>query len=78
MDVSNFTIAVTLNQNGRPVAFYLLKSTRQIRDSSSIGQKGVFAIVAALRKWKHLTGSQFVLITDQEAFSFNLNQKRKG
>ena len=44
-----------------------------------LSKKEVFAIVAALRKWKHyLTGRHFVLITDQEAVSFMFNQNRKG
>ena len=68
-DASDFAIAATLNQNSKPVAFYArtLSSTEQ--KHSSI-EKEAYAIVEALRKWKH-----FKLITDQCSVSFMLDLK---
>ena len=77
-DASDFSIAATLNQNGRPVAFFSKTLDKHEIHHPSV-EKEAFAILAALRKWKHyLTGRHFVLITDQEAVSFMFNQNRKG
>ena len=78
-DASEFSLAATLNQNGRPVAFF----TRMLNNAElkypSI-EKEAAAIIEAIRKWKHyLTGKRFVLITDQQsvAYMFDKNHGNK-
>ena len=74
-DASDFTIAATLNQNGKQVAFH----TRTLLTSEqrhSAMEKEVYAVVEALRKWKHLLlGKHFTLITDQHSISFMLDMR---
>ena len=72
-DASDF--AAKLNQNNKPVAFYArtLSSTEQKHSSV---EKEAYAIVEALRKWKHLLiGKHFNLVTDQRSVSFMLDLK---
>ena len=74
-DASDFAIAATLNQNNKPVAFHArtLSSTEQKHSSV---EKEAYAIVEALRKWKHLLiGKHFNLVTDQRSISFMLDLK---
>ena len=74
-DASDFVIAATLNQNNKPVAFHArtLSSTEQ---KHSYVEKKAYAIVEALRKWKHLlNGKHFNLVTDQRSVSFMLDLK---
>ena len=60
-DASNFTIATTLNQNGKPVAFHALALSTSEQRHSAVEKE-------ALRKWKHLLlGKHFTLITDQRS-----------
>jgi hypothetical protein len=75
-DASDFALAATLNQNGRPVAFF----SRTLK-SSEIGQhpveKEACAIVESLKYWKHyLAGRHFKLITDQRSVSYMYNRKQ--
>ena len=77
-DASDFCLAATLNQSGRPVAFFsrtLLKTERQ---HSSI-EKEAAAIVEAIRKWRHyLTGRHFTLVMDQRSVSFMFDRCKYG
>lgn len=63
-DASSFAIAATLNQCGRPVAFFSRTlHGSEIRQSSV--EKEACAIIEAVRYWKHyLTGRHFRLDTD--------------
>jgi transposase InsO family protein len=77
-DASDYAIAATLNQLGRPVAFYSRTLTPSETRHSSV-EKEAYAIVEALRKWKHyLAGRHFTLITDQRAVAFMFNSKIGG
>ena len=74
-DALDFAIAATLNQNNKPVAFHAwtLSSTEQKHFSV---EKEAYAIIEALRKWKHLLiGKHFNLVTDQCSISFMLDLK---
>ena len=77
-DASNTAIAATLNQSGRPVAFF----SRTLRGSElkhASVEKEAQAIIEAVRYWRHfLTGRHFVLVTDQKSVSFMLNTKHPG
>lgn len=69
-DASEHSIAATLSQNGRPVAFFSRTLTTSERKHSAI-EKEAYAIVEALKKWRHyLIGRHFRLITDQKSVSF--------
>jgi RNase H-like domain found in reverse transcriptase len=77
-DASDFALAATLSQSGRPVAFFSRSLTECEKRHSSI-EKEAYAIVEAVRKWKHfLIGRHFKLITDQEAVSFMFNLKHSS
>ena len=64
-DASEFALAGTLNQNGRPVAFFSRTLTKAELNHSAV-EKKVAAIIESVRKWRHyLTGKRFELVTDQ-------------
>ena len=63
-DASEFALSATLNQNGRPVAFFSRTLNKSELKHTSV-EKEAAAIVEAVRKWRHyLTGKHFALITD--------------
>ena len=77
-DASNHSVAATLNQGGRPVAFYSRTLNKSEQNYPSI-EKEACAIVEALKKWRHyLIGRKFMLITDQRSISFMFDSKSKG
>lgn len=77
-DASEFAIAATLSQSGRPVAFFSRTlSSSECRHSSV--EKEAYAIVEALKKWRHyLIGRHFRLITDQKSVAFMFNNKHSS
>ena len=73
-DTSDYAIAATLSQQGRPVAFFSRTLNRSELKHSTI-EKEAAAIVEAVRKWKHyLTGRRFSLITDQKSISYTVEK----
>lgn len=77
-DASEFAIAATLSQNGRPIAFFSRSLNKSEQHHSSI-EKEAYAIVEAVRKWRHyLLGRYFRLITDQRSVSFMFSDKQPG
>ena len=69
-DASDVTIAATLSQRSRPVAFFSRTLSASEKNHSAI-EKEAAAIVECMRKWRHfLIGRHFTVITDQEALSF--------
>ena len=74
-DASDFTIAATLNQNEKPVAFHARTLSTSEQRYSAV-EKEAYAAVEALQKWKHLLlGKHFTLITDQRSVSFMLDMR---
>ena len=66
-DTSDFAIAATLSQEGRPVAFYLRTLLVSDQYHSSV-EKEAQAIVESINHWRHfLLGRHFTLITDQRS-----------
>ena len=77
-DASDVAISATLNQGGRPVAFFSRTLTASERRHSSV-EKEAYAIVEAIRKWRHfLVNTHFRLITDQKSVSFIYDNRQKG
>ena len=77
-DASEHAIAATLNQGGRPVAFFS-KTLSQCEQRHSSVEKEAYAIVEAIRKWRHfLIGKHFTLMTDQRSVAFMFNYKASG
>ena len=77
-DASHHSLAATLNQGGRPVAFFSRTLTASERNYPAV-EKEACAIVEALKKWRHfLLGKKFTLLTDQRSISFMLNPRAHG
>ena len=69
-DASDTTIAATLSQNKRPVAFFARTLVKHEVKYASV-EKEALAIYEAIMKWSHLlSASHFTLITDQRSVSF--------
>ena len=67
-DASDYAIAATLNQAGRPVAFFSRTLDPSEQNYSPV-EKGAYAILESIWKWRHyLLGREFKLITDQSLY----------
>ena len=77
-DASEVALAATLNQAGRPVAFFSRTLQEpEVRHPSV--EKEAQAIIESMRYWKHyLTGKHFSLKTDQKSVSYMFDQWHKG
>lgn len=74
-DASYTTIAASLNQQGKPVAFFSRTLTPTERKYSAV-EKESHTIVESLRKWRHyLIPRRFKVVTDQRSVSFMLNKQ---
>ena len=77
-DASDVALAATLNQNGRPVAFFSRTLSSAEQRHSSV-EKEAYAVVEAIRKWRHyLIGNHFKLVTDQRSVAFMYDTNHKG
>ena len=77
-DASKVATAATLNQNGKPVAFFSRTLQGSELKHASI-EKEAQAIIEALRHWRHfLTGRHFTLKTDQKSVSYMSDKRHKG
>ena len=77
-DASDFCIAATLNQQGRPVAFFSRTLSPTERRHHAV-EKEAAAIVESIRDWRHfLIGRKFKLITDQKGISYMYDNRRKS
>ena len=77
-DASEFALSATLNQNGRPVAFFSRKLSGPELKHASV-EKEAAVIVEAVRKWRHyLTGRHYNLITDQKSVAYMFDTKRRS
>lgn len=77
-DASDHCIAATLNQSGRPVAFFSRTLSKHERNHPAI-EKEAYAIIEAIRKWSHyLLGRHFRLVTDQRSVSFMFDKGKHG
>ena len=75
-DASDFAIAATLNQGGRPVACFSRVLGNSELNHPAV-EKETCSIVEAICHLKHyLTGRYFKLVTDQEAVSFMFDAKK--
>ena len=77
-DASDVAIAATLNQCGRPVAFFSRTLSPSERKHATV-EKEAQAIVEACKKWKHfLLGNHFTLLTDQKSVAFMFESTHNG
>ena len=77
-DASDHAIAATLNQCGRPLAFFS-RSLRLCEQKHASVEKEALAIVEAVRKWRHfLYNKHFTLITDQRSVSFMFDTSKRS
>ena len=77
-DASDYCIAATLNQKGRPVAFFSRTLNRSEIKQHAV-EKEAAAIVESLKQWRHsLLGKHFSIITDQKSISYMYDSKHKS
>ena len=77
-DASDHAIAASLNQDGRPIAFFSRMLNASEFNHPSV-EKEAYAIVESLKYWKHyLLGRRFTLITDQRSVSFMFDNSKHG
>lgn len=77
-DASDVAISATLNQNGKPVAFFSRTLSQSEQHYASI-EKEAHAVVESIRKWRHyLLGRQFTVVTDQKSVAFMYNSRNKS
>ena len=77
-DAFDVAVSATLNQNGKPAAFYS-RSLSKCEQAHSSVEKEATAIVEAVRKWSHLlTAKRFQTVTDQRSVSFMYDNKNRG
>ena len=77
-DVSDFAIAATLNQAGRPVAFFS-RTLHGPEARHPATEKEAQAIIDTVRHWKHyLTERHFKLKTDQRCVSFMFDKHQRS
>jgi transposase InsO family protein len=77
-DASYNTLAGTLIQSGRPVAFFSRTLSEHEKGWSSY-EKEAAAVVESVKKWRHLLSlRKFEIITDQRAVSFIFDNQRCG
>ena len=77
-DASDVALAATLNQKGRPVAFFSRTLQGSELKHASV-EKEAQAIIESVRHWRHfLTGRHFTLITDQQSVSYMFDKCHKG
>ena len=69
-DASNIAIGAVLQQQERPVA-YFSKKLDSVQRNYSVYDKELFAVVSALKHWKHLLyGREFVVKTDHQTLKW--------
>ena len=74
-DASDYCIAATLNQEGRPVAFFSRTLNKHEIKQHAV-EKEAAAVVEALKTWRHyLLGQKFEVVTDQRSVSFMFDNK---
>ena len=77
-DASEVALAATLNQNGKPVAFFSRTLQGSELKHASI-EKEAQAIIEVVRHWRHfLTGRHFILKTDQKSVSYMFDKHHRG
>ena len=75
-DASNVAISATLNQKGKPVAFFSRTLSANQRKYPAI-EKEALAVVEAFKHWSHLLlGRKFTLITDQRSVAFMFDARK--
>ena len=75
-DASHVGIGVVLSQAGRPIAFFSEK-LNEVRKNYSTYDVEFYAIVQALRHWRHyLVPKEFVLFTDHIALKYVNTQNK--
>ena len=76
-DASKVTLAVTLNQAGRPVPFFSrTPQGPEVRHPSV--EKEAQAIIESIRTGSITSGKHFSLKTDQKSVSYMFDQRHKG
>lgn len=70
-DASNYALAATLSQNERPIAFFSRSLSNCEKKHPSI-EKEAYAIVEALRKWRHFIYIYIIILLNNLYILSNL------
>ena len=77
-DASNVAIQASLNQNGKPVAFFSKTLNASQKLYLSV-EKDAMSIVEAIKHWSHFLGKKkFKLITDQRPVAYIFDNFRRS
>ena len=77
-DASDFAIAATLNQEGRPVAFFSRTHDKSEMNHHPV-EKEAYAIAESIRYWRHyLADRHFSLVIDQRSVSYMYDVKHSS
>ena len=76
-DASDDSIAATLNQQGRPVAFMSRRLSKSEKHYPAV-EKEATAIIESVRRWSYLLASRhFKIITDQGSVAYMFDSRRR-
>ncbi|GAA57739.1 retrovirus-related Pol polyprotein from transposon 17.6 [Clonorchis sinensis] len=76
-DASDIAIGASLSQGNRLVAFFSRTLTASEKNHPAV-EKEAYAIVEAIRKWRHYLGRHLKLITDQRSVAFIYGNQQKS
>ena len=76
MDASDYDLGVVITQSSHPVAFHSNIFSDTVQRYSKY-EKELYAIVQALKQWKHyILGKETIILTDHKPLQFVLSQSK--
>ena len=74
MDASDYALSVVITQSSHPIVFHSKSFSDTVRIYSTY-EKKLYAIVQALKQWRHyILGKEIVILTDHKPLQFASSQ----